>query len=296
MTARLRDKVVLITGPARGIGEATARQLAARGARLSLVGMEPERLAALAAELGSHHVWFPCDVTDQRALDDAVARTVETLGGIDVVVANAGIAAHGTMLVADVEALVRVIDVNVSGVIRTVKATLPHIVARNGYVLIVSSAAAFSAMPGLSAYAASKAAVEQLANVLRLEMAVYGVEVGSAHMSWIDTDLVRDVQTDLSAFNRTIARLPGPYRRITTLDACARAFVGAIETRARQLFVPKALGRYSAIRQLLASAFAQRFTRRAMNPMIEQTERDVQALGRGFGANSVGMGRSSPQE
>jgi len=293
MAEPLKDKVVLITGPARGIGAATARALASRGARLSLVGMEPELLAALAAELGDRHAWSACDVTDQRALDDAVARTVATLGGIDVVVANAGITTHGTMLVADVEALVRVIDVNVSGVIRTVKATLPHLVARKGYVLVVSSAAAFTAMPGLSAYAASKAGVEQLANVLRLEMAAYGVAVGSAHMSWIDTDLVRDVQADLSAFDRTIAKLPGPFKRITTLDECAQAFVSAIESRARQLFVPKALGRYSAIRQLLGSAFAQRFTRGAMSPMIEQTERDVQVLGRGFGEHSVGMGQSS---
>src|SRR5688572_24038677 len=107
MTYQLSGKVVLITGPARGIGAETARRLAARGARLSLVGLEPERLAALAGELGGGHVWFECDVTDQPALERAVAGTVEALGGIDVVVANAGIACNRMVATGPVDALVR---------------------------------------------------------------------------------------------------------------------------------------------------------------------------------------------
>src|SRR4051812_36495837 len=111
MLYRLEGKVVLITGPARGIGAETARLLHARGARLSLVGLEPERLAVLASELGGGHVWFECDVTDQAALERAVAGTVEALGGIDVVLANAGIGGYGTVAVGPVEALVRTIEV-----------------------------------------------------------------------------------------------------------------------------------------------------------------------------------------
>src|SRR5215218_5794301 len=105
MLYQLPDKVVLITGPARGIGAETARRLAARGARLSLVGLEPERLAALATSLGDGHHWSACDVTDQAGLDAAVAATVEALGGIDVVIANAGVASHGTVAVTPVDAL-----------------------------------------------------------------------------------------------------------------------------------------------------------------------------------------------
>src|SRR5689334_2972899 len=121
MAYPVAGKVVLVTGAARGIGAETARRLAARGARLSLVGMEPERLAALAAELGEGHAWFECDVTDQAALEAAVAGTVAKLGGIDVVVANAGIGCNGTVAVAPVEALVRTLEVNLIGVVRTVK-------------------------------------------------------------------------------------------------------------------------------------------------------------------------------
>ncbi|HEX8189553.1 MAG TPA: SDR family NAD(P)-dependent oxidoreductase, partial [Pyrinomonadaceae bacterium] len=184
MRYEIRDKVVLITGPARGIGAETARQLAARGARLSLVGLEPELLAALAAELGGGHVWFECDVTDQSALERAVAGTVEAAGGIDVDVANAGVASNGTVAVGPVEALVRTIDVNLTGVVRTVSATLPHVTERRGYYLLVSSAAALAPYPGISAYAAAKSGVEQFGNVLRLELAHRGVGVGVAHPSW----------------------------------------------------------------------------------------------------------------
>jgi short-subunit dehydrogenase len=207
-----------------------------------------------------------------------------------VVVANAGIASNGTVLVADIEALVRVLNVNLAGVLRTAKATLPALVASRGYLLLVASAAAFSAMPGLSAYAASKAGVEQLSHVLRLELLPHGVDVGTAYMTWINTDLVRDVQTDVSAFNRTLAKLPGPFGRVTSLEACTHAFVRAIESRARAVFVPGSLARLSAIRQLLSSAFAQRFTKGAMIPLVLETERDMAQRGRSFGAKSVGMG------
>src|SRR4051812_4870632 len=101
----LAGKVVCITGAARGIGAETARIAAARGARVALLGLEPELLASRAASLGGGHVWHDCDVTDQDALDRAVAATVASTGGIDVVVANAGIANNGTVAVNDVSAL-----------------------------------------------------------------------------------------------------------------------------------------------------------------------------------------------
>ncbi|WP_411281844.1 SDR family oxidoreductase [Gemmatimonas sp.] len=286
----MRDKVVLITGPARGIGASVAKRLVQQGARVALVGLEAERLQALAHELGAAATWHRADVTDQVALDAAVATAVAHFGRLDVVITNAGIANMGTVSMVDVETMARVIDVNVIGTMRTIKAALPHILASKGYVLIVSSAAAFTAMPGMSAYAASKAAVEQLANVLRLEMLPHGVSVGSAHMSWVDTDMVRDVQHDLSSFRRTLARLPGPFGVVTSLEACTTAFVNACETRARKVFVPGSLGVASALRQLLNSAFMQTLTTPQMAPMMKDSEAEMLAIGRAFGATSVGMG------
>jgi len=293
MSYSVSDKVVLITGPARGIGEETARQLAARGARLSLVGREPERLAALAAELGAGHAWFEADVTDQASLDRAVAGTVEALGGIDVVVANAGVASNGTVAVTPVDALVRVIEVNLIGVVRTVSATLPHVTARRGYVLLVSSAAAIAPMPGISTYAASKSGVEFFGNALRLEVAHKGVSVGIAHPAWIATDMVRDTQRDLESFNKTLKRLPGPFGSMTSVEECAAAFVEGIEKRKRKIYVPKSLAPYAAIRQIFSSPFSERVTGKAASRAIPRLEAEVQALGRSFGEHSVGMADGS---
>ncbi|NUS96158.1 MAG: SDR family oxidoreductase, partial [Gemmatimonadaceae bacterium] len=270
------------------------RQLAARGARLSLVGLEPERLAALAAELGPRHVWFECDVTDQPALDRAVAGTVAALGGIDVVIANAGVASNGTVAAGPVEALVRTIEVNLVGVVRTVSATLPHVTERRGYFLLVSSAAALAAMPGIATYAASKAGVEYFGNALRLEVAHKGVRVGVAHPSWIDTDLVRDQRAELGTFDAMLERLPGPFGRVTPVEECAAALVAAIEGRKRKVFVPKSLAPLAAIRQLFMSPLSDWVVAREAKRTIPAIEREVATLGRAFGANSMGMGGRTP--
>jgi NAD(P)-dependent dehydrogenase (short-subunit alcohol dehydrogenase family) len=283
----ISGKVAFITGPARGIGFETARLLAARGARLSLVGLEPERLRALAAELGDGHVWFECDVTDQSALERAVAGTVEKLGRIDVVIANAGIASNCMVAVGSIDALVRTIEVNLIGVVRTVSATLPHVSEARGYYLLVSSAAALAPLPGISTYAAAKSGVEQFGNVLRLELAHKNVGVGVAHPSWIDTDLVRDVQRDLGSFNELLARLPGPFGSITSVEDCAAAFVNAIERRRRKVYVPRTLALLAAVRQLFASRLADYIMGRNARHLIPQAEREALALGRPFGVHSV---------
>ncbi len=287
MAYPVSGKVVLVTGPARGIGEATARALAARGARLALVGLEQDRLAVLAAELGPGHAWFEADVTDQAALERAVAGTVEALGGIDVVVANAGIAANGTVAVGPVEALVRVIEVNLVGVVRTVSATLTHVTERRGYYLLVSSAAALAALPGISTYAAAKSGVEFFGNALRLEVAHKGVDVGVAHPGWIDTDMVRDARSELRAFDAMLRTLPGPFGKVTPVEECAEAFVRGIEGRRRKVFVPRTLGPLAAVRQLSMSPLSDAVTGRQAARLIPKLEAEVRALGRSFGAHSV---------
>jgi NAD(P)-dependent dehydrogenase (short-subunit alcohol dehydrogenase family) len=292
MSYDVKGKVVLVTGAARGIGAATARRLAARGARLSLVGMEPERLAGVAGSLGPGHVWHECDVTDQRALERAVAATVTALGGVDVVLANAGVASNSTVAGTPVEALVRTIEVNLVGVVRTVSATLPAVTERRGYFLLVASAAALAPLPGLSAYAASKCGVEQFGNVLRLEVARDGVGVGVAYPSWIDTDLVRDVRHDLRVFDATLRTLPGPLGRVTPVETCAAALVRAIERRSRTVFIPRTVGPIAAVRQLLASPLSDLVVRRQARRLLPELEREARALGRPFGASSVGMGRT----
>jgi short-subunit dehydrogenase len=283
----ISGKVVLITGPARGIGAELARMLAARGAYLSLVGLEPDRLVGLARELGEGHVWFECDVTNQAALERAVDRTVELLGTIDIVVANAGIASNSTVAVGPVDALVRTIEVNLIGVVRTVSATLPHVTVARGYYLLVSSAAALAPLPGISTYAAAKSGVEQFGNVLRLEVAHKGVGVGVAHPSWIDTDMVRDVQHDLASFNEMRATLPWPFRSIMPVKACAAAFVKAIERRKRKVYVPGALALVAGLRYLYASPLSEYIMGRNARRLVPQAEGEAVKLNRAFGLNSV---------
>jgi NAD(P)-dependent dehydrogenase (short-subunit alcohol dehydrogenase family) len=297
-SGEVRGRVILITGAARGIGEHTARLAAARGARLALVGLEPQRLASLAAELSRpteppepaeppENVWFECDVTDQSSLDRAVRGTVEAFGGIDAVVANAGISNLGTVAASDVEALVRTIEVNLIGVVRTVRATLPHLLDSRGYYLLVSSAAAFTVLPGMAAYAASKAGVEQFGNALRLELAHRGVAVGTAHPSWVDTDLVRDARNALPSTRETVGRLPGPLGRDVPVEVCARAFVDALERRRRRVYVPRTVGLVQAMRAILVSPLADRIVGRAARDFVPLMEEDVRALGRSFGEHSA---------
>ena len=287
MDGRVAGKVVFITGAARGIGAETARVLAGRGATIALAGLEPERLAALAAELGSRHVWFECDVTRQAALDAAVAATIAQFGRIDVVIANAGVAAFGTVATAPADAIARVVDVNLTGVMRTVSATLPHVTERRGYYLMVASAASFAAMPGLAAYCASKSGVEHFANALRYELEPKGVDVGTLHPCWIDTDLVRDARADLPTFDRMLPRMPWPFNTISSVHACAEAVADAVARRRRRSYVPRVLAPFAALRYMLVNppfdAMIRRDARRA-GPAMEE---EARAAGRWFGKNSV---------
>jgi NAD(P)-dependent dehydrogenase (short-subunit alcohol dehydrogenase family) len=272
-------KSILITGAARGIGAATAVELAARGARISLVGLEPDRLEQVTGTLGDGHLWVEADVTDQVALDAAVAKTVATLGGIDVVIANAGIANFGTVRTADPEAFARTIAVNLTGVYRTIAAAVPHLVDRRGYALVVASIASFVPLPGGAAYAASKAGVESLAASLRIELADYGVTVGSIHPSWIDTDLVRGGEADLPAFATMRRELPWPANTTTAVGDCAAALADAVERRALRAYVPKNGSIMSAIRPLALSGWAQRSISRRVGKDLRQLDLENQALG-----------------
>src|SRR5262249_23862558 len=151
----------------------------------------------------------------------AVAHGVERFGGIDVVMANAGIASYGSVGAVDPEVFRRGIDVNITGVFHTVRAALPELARGRGYVLARSPAAAYGAAPGLAAYHASKAGAEHFANALRIELGYQGVAVGSAHMSWIETPMVQDATDDLGAFREMLTSLPGPLGETTSVQECA---------------------------------------------------------------------------
>ena len=238
-TYSVRGKVALITGAARGIGLETAKRLHAQGASVALVGLEPELLRANAEALGADRAAaVEADVTDPEQLAAAVAAAVERFGGIDVVVANAGVANVGTigsMAVADFE---RVIEVNLLGVWRTVRATLEHVVQRKGYVLIISSMSAVVHLPLMGPYTMAKAGVEAFADALRMEVAHTGTKVGVAYFSFIDTDMVRDSFAHPAA-ELTRQASPGFMTKPIPLAAAGDAIDRAISGRLRITYAPR---------------------------------------------------------
>src|SRR3954449_638093 len=204
--------------------------------KLGLAGLEPERIEALAADLPVETAWFECDVTDWDALRAAVSGTAEKLGGIDVVIANAGIAPWGPIETIEPEAFERTIEVNLLGVWRTIRTALPHVVERKGYVLPIASLAAAIHAPVITHYNAAKAGVEGFANGLRVEMRPSGVDVGCGYFGFIDTDMVRAPEQDeLLAENS--ARQTA-FGRPAPVSKAGEAIVRGIERRARRVYYP----------------------------------------------------------
>lgn len=285
VSTSVRGKVALITGGARGVGAATATLLVARGAKVVLVDLDDDPLRELVQRLGEDSATSILgDVTELADMEAAVAHGVERFGAIDIVVANAGIASYGSVAVVDPATFRRVIDINVTGVFHTVRAALPEIVRRRGYVLVVSSEAAYVAAPGLAAYNASKAGAEHFANALRLEVDYRGVAVGSAHMSWIDTPMVQDAKRDLGAFREMLDRLPGPFGATTSVEACAEAFVRGIERRTARVNVPGWVEWLRWLKPALTSRLAARQARRDSERTLPLMDEEVTRLGRSASA------------
>ena len=286
----LQGKVVFITGAARGIGAGTARALAARGARLILTDLDAAPLAELAAELGEDRALsVACDVCDLESMEQAAAAGIERFGGIDLVLANAGIASYGSVLGVDPAMFRRVLDVNVLGVFHTVRATLPSVIERKGYYLIVSSEAAFAPAPGMIAYNASKAGVEHFASALRLEVDHHGVGVGSAHMSWIDTPLVRDAKADLSSFREMLKALPAPLAKTIPVQRCVNAFVAGLEQRKRRVYVPRWVALLAWCKPLITTPFGERESLKQAPRLLPLMDAEVEQLGRSTSARNVAM-------
>ena len=279
---------ILITGAARGIGAESARRLAARGAQVALVGLEPEELERVATQCGGGAFAIEADVTDQDAIQSAVEEAAERMGGIDCVMANAGVAPAGFVRNIDPEAFERVIEVNLIGVWRTVRAALPYVMESRGYVLIVASAAAILHGPGMAAYTAAKAGVEAFGNSLRAEMHHHGVGVGVAYLLWIATDMVAgaDAHPAIAGFR---AKLPGPFKTTHPVSKVGDAVVDGIENRRRWVTVPQWLRGLLVLRGLAGPIF-DAGGRSEAEEIDELMERDIAERGAEASSALVGAG------
>jgi NAD(P)-dependent dehydrogenase (short-subunit alcohol dehydrogenase family) len=264
----LTDRVVMITGAASGIGAATALELVAQGGIPVLVDCDAEPLAQMAQRCGPQTLYWVADVTQLQAMQEVVDKTISKLGRIDIVFANAGVAAFGPVAYIDPEAWKRCFEVNVFGVFNTIRAALPAIMQQRGYVLINASSSSFAHPPVMSAYAASKSAVEAMGNSLRIEMAAHGVGVGVVHAGWVRTPLVTEGALH-PGFVRLRATMPGPMNSETSPEETARVIVQGMLQRKRRIWVPAWLKILFALRALLHMPFAERELLRAA-PEIEK--------------------------
>jgi NAD(P)-dependent dehydrogenase (short-subunit alcohol dehydrogenase family) len=217
------------------------------------VDLEEAAAVRAASELhDSRAIGIAADVTDRGAMQRAVAIAVARFGGLDVVVANAGIASRvASFRAMPSENFERVLDVNLMGVYRTVDAALPEIVPRRGHVVVISSIYAFINGAGAAPYAMSKAAVEQFGRALRAELSPHGASATVAYFGFIDTEMVhRAIDADPLA-DRLLSQLPGPLRKRISPEIAGEAIVAAIEARKPRVIRPRRWTVMSVLRGVL---------------------------------------------
>ena len=272
----LDGKVALVTGGARGIGFATARALIARGASVAIADLDQDATSRAAGQLhDTRALALAADVTDRGAMQRAVAATVERFGGLDVVVANAGIASRvATFRAVAPETLERVLDVNLLGVCRTVDAALPQVLARRGHVVVIASIYAFTNGVGAVPYAMSKAAVEQLGRALRVELIPHGASASVAYFGFIDTEMVHRAIDQDELANSMLQTLPAPLRKRLQPSVAGDAIARGIERRQARIIRPRSWIPMSVLRGILGPLSDIRFERDAT---VQQHVRDIDA-------------------
>jgi len=232
----LEHKTVLVTGASSGIGAAVARELARHGAHLVLAARRLPRLGALAAELGARTkvVAVEADVTRDGDIERAVAAAVDTFGGLDIAVANAGFAVTGRVDQLEIGDYRRQLETNVFGVLRTIYAALPALKRARGQLAIMGSVSGHVPAAGLSPYSMSKFAVRALAEALHDELADDGVAVTLLSPGFVMSE-IGHVDNQGRRHERDGSRAPAWLRMPT--DEAARQIVAAIETRQREAVI-----------------------------------------------------------
>ena len=231
----------------------TAQALISRGASVVVVDLHEDAAERAAGELHDTRAFgLGADVTDRGAMQRAVATTVERFGGLDVVVANAGVASRGATLRAmSPESCERVLDVNLMGVYRTVDVALPEIVRRRGHVVVVASIYAFVNGMGAVPYAMAKAGVEQLGRALRVELVPHGASASVAYFGFIDTEMVhRAIDADPLADTLTDS-LPRLLRKRLAPAVAGEAIVSGIERRQPRIIRPRRWTVLSVLRGII---------------------------------------------
>jgi short-subunit dehydrogenase len=256
--------VVLITGASSGIGEALAREYGRRGANLVLTARRQDRLQSLAKEieaLGGQALPVVCDVCRDGDLEQAVDQAIESYGGIDVVIANAGFGVGGRLAKLTLDDYRRQLETNLFGVLRTVMATRQALISSHGCLSIIGSVNGYVALPGVSAYAMSKAAVHSLATSLWYELQPDGIAVCLIAPGFIESEIRK---VDNRGRYRPEYRDNVPSWLVMPADRAARKIIKAIRKR-RRVAVITAHGKLAVLLQRfvpsLLAVLVRRFAR-----------------------------------
>ncbi|WP_328395605.1 short-chain dehydrogenase/reductase [Nocardia sp. NBC_00416] len=248
-TYDVKGKVALVTGAGQGIGLELVTILHRRGAVVVVVDIDESAAQRTAHDLGSRAHGVGADVADRGRMDEVIAEVVDRFGGVDIVVANAGVtpvpATIRTMDPADFD---RVMSINLTGVFNTVHPALDHIVRSRGHVVLVSSCAAFAPGMGGSPYMVSKAAVEQLGRALRVELGGSGATAGIAYFGVVETSMTHDVLDADDLGRRINDLLPWPLNVRITAEHAARTIADGIGRRAARTIAPSGWQPYALLR------------------------------------------------
>ncbi|MGW0355921.1 short-chain dehydrogenase/reductase [Nocardia nova] len=271
----VRDKVVIITGGAAGIGYELARLLYDRGAYVALFDIDAEAVRASAAALGIRAVAITVDVADREGVRLAVGQVRENFGRTDVVVANAGVVPRpATVRLLDPEEFDRVLAINLTGAFNTIQPALDDVIAAHGHVVVVSSCAAFAPGMGGSPYMVSKAGVEQLGRALRVELGGTGASAGIAYFGVVETAMTRDTLDEDELGAEFGALLPWPLDQRITARRAAEVIAGAIERRSARTVAPAGWEPYALLRGVVNVALDYKLTAdervRSLTQRLEQ--------------------------
>ena len=275
----LAGKTVFITGGAQGIGLETGRQAYGRGASVVLVDLDPEQVKQAAAELGERALGLTADVTDRDSIEGAIEAAVKRFGKVDVVVANAGIARFGTIRTITTEDWERVLEVNLFGVWRTVRAGMEQVIENRGQFVIVSSSYAFSNGVLNSPYAAAKSGVEALGRALRAELRPLGASATVAYFGFIKTEMVKKGFENPFVDRMRQEVVPTFLTRQAPVSEAGGVIIDAIEERGARAIAPAEWKALFYARGFTASLMDRQFDEDPVLKEIvlgaEQAERDL---------------------
>ena len=262
----MKDKVAFVTGGSSGIGRATAERLGSMGCKVAVAARNRQALDEVRATIvaaGGIALALEVDVTDSTQVEKAIAETVQAFGGLDIVVASAGLSLRAYFENTTLEAMERVMRVNFFGTLYTTHFALPHLIRSKGSLVALSSLTGKRGIPSYALYGASKFAIQGLYESLRLEVARHGVHVGVVSPAFVATPLRSNV---LAADGKPWPEPPPPPFRIWPVEKCVDRILRLIQRRQREALIPWIAGPLLRVDGMLGQRIGDRILTRKFPP------------------------------